>query len=133
MASKRLSRQNLNLGFGCVVLFLLPFAAVGAFTAVTAMQRAAARNWTEALFLGLFAITFGGVGFGGIAATLVGRRKVKEQATLEASHPDRPWLWRPDWASGRIIDSSRVTMFTAWLFAAFWNLVSFPTGFLGVR
>ncbi|HEY5940145.1 MAG TPA: hypothetical protein VIT87_04945, partial [Gemmatimonadales bacterium] len=47
--------------------------------------------------------------------------------------PDRPWLWRPDWASGRIIDSSRVTMFTAWLFAAFWNLVSFPTGFLGVR
>ena len=133
MAAKRPSRQNLNLGFGCVILFLLPFAAVGAFTAVTAVQRAAARNWTEALFLGLFAVTFGGVGFGGIAATLVGRRRLKEQAALEASHPDRPWLWRPDWASGRIIDSSRVTMFTAWLFAAFWNLVSFPTGFLGVR
>ncbi|MEA2722970.1 MAG: hypothetical protein QOH59_741, partial [Gemmatimonadales bacterium] len=112
---------------------LLPFAAVGVFTALTAMQRAAARNWTEALFLGLFAVTFGGVGLGGIAAALVGRRKLKEQAALEASHPDSPWLWRQDWASGRIIDSSRATMFTAWIFAAFWNVVSFPTGFLGVR
>jgi hypothetical protein len=133
VASRTPSRQNLNLGLGCVVLFLLPFAAVGTFTAVMAVQRAAARNWTEALFFGLFAVTFGGVGFGGIAAALTGRRKLKEQAALAASHPDSPWLWRPDWASGRVIDSSRATMFTAWVFAAFWNLVSFPTGFLGVR
>ncbi|MEO8088830.1 MAG: hypothetical protein ABI703_00880 [Gemmatimonadales bacterium] len=133
VATKGLSGQNLNLGFGCVVLFLLPFATVGTVTLVMALQRAAAGNWTEALFLGLFAVTFGGVGFGGIAAALVGRRKVKEQAALEARHPDSPWLWRPDWASGRIIDSSRVTMYTAWAFAAFWNLLSFPTGFLGVR
>ena len=133
MASERPSRQSQNLGFGCVVLFLLPFAAVGAFTAVMAVQRAAARNWTEALFFGLFGLTFGGVGFGGIAAALVGRRKLKEQAALEAAHPASPWLWRPDWASGRIVDSSRATMFTAWVFAAFWNLISIPTGFLGVR
>jgi hypothetical protein len=133
VASDRPSRNSLNLGFGCVVLFLLPFAGVGASTAVLAVQRAAVRNWTEALFFALFAITFGGVGFGGIAAVLAGRRKLKEQAALEARHPDSPWLWRPDWASGRIVDSGRVTMFTAWIFAAFWNLVSFPTGFLGVR
>jgi hypothetical protein len=133
MASKRPSRQNVNLGVGCVILFLLPFAAVGAVTAVMAVQRAAARNWTEALFFALFGVTFGGVGFGGITAALAGRRKLKEQAALEASHPDSPWLWRADWASGRIVDSGRATMFTAWVFAAFWNLISFPTGFLGVR
>lgn len=34
MASKRPSGQNLNLGAGCFVLFLLPFAAVGVFTSV---------------------------------------------------------------------------------------------------
>ncbi len=98
-----------------------------------ALQRAAARNWTEALFLGLFAITFGGVGSGGIAAALAGRRKLKEQAALEANHPESPWLWRSDWASGRIVDSSRATMFTAWVFTAFWNPISSPVGFLGVR
>ncbi len=133
VASKRPSRQNVNLGVGCIILFLLPFAAVGAVTAVMAVQRAAARNWTEALFFALFGVTFGGVGFGGITAALAGRRKLKEQAALEASHPDSPWLWRSDWASGRIVDSGRTTMFTAWVFAAFWNLISFPAGFLGVR
>ena len=133
MASRKPSRHNLNLGVGCVILFLLPFAAVGLFTAAMAVQSAAARNWTEALFLGLFGVTFGGVGFGGIAATLVGRRKLKEQAALEARHPDSPWLWRSDWAAGRIVDSGRATMLAAWIFAAFWNLISLPTGFLGVR
>lgn len=133
MASNRASPKSINLGVGCLVLFLLPFAAVGAFTAVMAVQRAAARNWTEALFFALFAITFGGVGFGGITAALAGRRKLKEQAALEASHPDSPWLWRSDWASGRIVDSSRATMFTAWTFAALWNLISFPSAFLAVR
>lgn len=124
---------NITLGMTCLVLFLLPFAAVGAVTSLLAVQRAAAGSWQEALFYGLFALTFGGVGFGGIAVGLAGRRKLKEQAALESRYPDQPWLWRSDWASGRIVDSSRVTMFIAWVFAAFWNLISFPTGFLGVR
>ncbi len=133
MAAKRPSLKSTNPGVGCFVLFLVPFASVGAFTAVMAVRRAAAGSWTEALFLSLFALTFGGVGFGGITLALAGRRKLKEQAKLEARHPDSPWLWRLDWASGRIIDSGRTTMFTSWVFAAFWNLISLPTGFLGVR
>jgi hypothetical protein len=133
VASGKPSRRSLDLGVGCVILFLLPFAAVGAVTAVMAVQRAAARNPTEALFFTLFAVTFGGVGFGGIAAALAGQRTVKQQKALEASHPESPWLWRADWASGRIIDSGRATMFAVWVFAALWNLISFPTGFLGVR
>jgi hypothetical protein len=133
VASNRPSRKSINLGVGCVILFLVPFAAVGAFTAVMAVQRAAARNWTEALFFALFGATFGGVGFGGITAALAGRRKLKAQAALEVSHPESPWLWRLDWASGRIVDSSRATMFTAWVFAAFWNLVSLPGAFFAVR
>ena len=96
MAANRPSRKSTKLGVGCIVLFLLPFASVGAFTAVMAVQRAAAGSWTEALFFSLFAVTFGGVGFGGIMFALAGQRKVKEQATLEARHPESPWLWRPD-------------------------------------
>jgi hypothetical protein len=133
VTADRPSRNSVNVGVGCVILFLLPFAAVGAFTAAMAVQRASARNWTESLFFALFAVTFGGVGFGGIAAAIAGRRKLKAQAVLEATHPDSPWLWRSDWASGRIVDSSRATMVTAWIFAAFWNLISFPTAFLAVR
>jgi hypothetical protein len=120
-------------GTGCLGLFLLPFAAVGVVTAGLAVQRAAAGNWQEALFFSLFALTFGGVGLGGIAAVLAGSRKLKEQAALESSHPDEPWLWRQDWASGRIDDATRRAVASAWIFAAFWTLVSLPGAFFGVR
>lgn len=36
---------------------------------------------------------------------------------LRARHPDAPWLWREDWASGRVEDSNRGTMVAAWIFA----------------
>jgi len=133
VTSTRPSLGSANLGVGCIVLFLLPFAAVGLFTAVMAVQRAGSRNWTDALLFALSAVTFGGVGCGGIAVALAGRRKLEAQAAFEATHPDSPWLWRSDWASGRIVDSSRAAMFTGWIFAVFWNLVSLPAGFLGVR
>jgi hypothetical protein len=120
-------------GLGCLVLFLLPFAGIGVFTAIQALQRAAAGNWKEALFLGLFGLTFGAVGIGGIAAALAGTRKLKEQSALESRYPDRPWLWRQDWASGRIMDTGRRTVVFAWIFTIFWNLVSLPAGYFGLR
>ena len=133
MSSARRSSRNVDLSIGCVTLFLLPFAGVGLFTAGMAVQRLTGRNWTEALFFGLFALTFGGVGIGGIAAALAGRGKLKAQEALQASHPDSPWLWRQDWASGHITDTSRSTMIGTWLFATLWNLIGFPTGFLSAR
>src|SRR5215210_7661327 len=75
ISSVRRSTSNVDLGIGCVTLFLLPFAAIGLFTAVMSVQRLKARNWTEALLFGVFALTFGGVGIGGIAAAIVGRGK----------------------------------------------------------
>lgn len=133
MALARPAHKKVNLAVGCLLLFLLPFAAIGGFMAVLSVQRAAARNWGDAFLFALVAITFGGVGFGGIAVALAGRRKLKAQELLEAKHPDSPWLWRSDWASGHVVDSSRATMVTAWIFATFWNLISFPSGFLGAR
>jgi hypothetical protein len=116
-----------------MVLFLLPFAAVGVVTAGMAVQRAIQENWYEMLFFTLFAVTFGGVGFGGIAFTLAARRKLKEQEALKARHPHEPWQWQKDWAAGRIEDTGRATMWVSWVFATFWNLVSLPVGYAGVR
>jgi hypothetical protein len=121
------------LGLGCMVLFLLPFAAVGVITTGVAVQRAGQGNWHEMLFFTLFAVTFGGVGFGGIAFMLAARRKLKEQEALKARYPNEPWQWQRDWAAGRIDDTGRATMWVSWVFAIFWNLVSIPAGFAGIR
>src|ERR671911_331306 len=109
MSSGRRSSRNVDLSIGCVTLFLLPFAGVGLFTAVMAVQRIAAGNSTEALFFGLFALTFGGVGIGGIGAVVAGRRTLKAQEALQASHPESPWLWRGGWGSGGTLDFRRHT------------------------
>lgn len=127
------SGTNTALALGCGVLFLLPFAGVGVFTAVAAVRAAAASNWPQAGFLSIFALTFGGVGFGGLVALAVARRRLADTESRRAQHPDEPWLWRADWASGVVTDSSKVEMWTAWIFAALWNLISFPGGVLGAR
>lgn len=55
------------------------------------------------LFTGAAVLMFGG---GSIALIVSGGRAAGRrhaiQAQTEAAHPDEPWLWRQDWASGRI-------------------------------
>jgi hypothetical protein len=114
-------------------MFLLPFAGVGIVTAVTGLQRLARGDWHEGVVLTLFGVVFGGFAAAGVAAVIIGRRKLKEQDSLRLRHPHQAWLWRSDWSSGRIVDSSRGTLWASWIFASFWNLISFPVGFVGVR
>lgn len=116
-----------------MVLFLLPFAAVGVFATVKLLQLLLIHDWAHAGFYAIFALTFGGVGFGGFAAVLVGKQKLAAVEALKSAHPDSPWLWRPDWEAGRVDDATRQTVWLTWVFATFWNLIAFPSGFLGVR
>ncbi|MGN6393507.1 MAG: hypothetical protein ACTHM9_14860 [Gemmatimonadales bacterium] len=118
---------------GCVVLFLFPFAAVGIVTAVFALAAVGDRDWARAGFLAIFALTFGGVGIGGIVLTLRGRQRLADSLARQAHSPESPWLWREDWAGRRITDSSRTTMWTAWAGAALWNLISLPGAVLATR
>ena len=50
----------------------------------------------------------------------------RDAARARELHRDSPWLWREDWAAGRIPCSSRRTARRAWVFALFWNAVSLP-------
>ena len=113
-----------ELSPGCVVLFLLPFAAVGGVMGVMCGRRVMEGNWKEAGLFFVFAFIFGAVGFGGLAATLLGWRKQKALAAIKAANPDSPWLWREDWAAGMVESTNRGRLATMWVFAVFWNLIS---------
>src|SRR4051812_45234297 len=98
MLSRRAPVQfTSGMAVGCVVLFLIPFAAAGTFCAVKAIRLGAAVVWPDAALIGCAALAFGGVGFGGLLGMRVGYRRAKEVEALQAAHPQEPWLWRRDW------------------------------------
>lgn len=119
-----------KVGWGCLVLFLLPFCGFGIFAGIKAVQFFASGDWKQGLFRSLFAVVFGGVGFGLLIGARFGAKKQKEMDALKAAHPATPWMWRKDWAQGWIPSSEKNLLWAAWIFAVLWNLICFPIVFL---
>lgn len=131
------SRRGSKASTGCLVLFALPFLLVGLFAG--GLFLAAMLGFTqiegdrEAIFvLPIFALVFGGVGAGLIVAGVAAGRKEQEVNRLRAEHPDQPWLWNADWASGRIRPASRGGATALWIFGLLWTLISSPVLFLAI-
>ncbi len=78
----------------------------------------------------IFGLVFSGVGFGLILAILYGTSLAQREQRNQAEHPAEPWLWREDWAQGRVVSKTRSNMIGAWIFAVLWNLVSMPMLFI---
>ncbi len=121
------------LALGCMALFLLPFGAAGIFGLVVGAKRAVEGNSHDAGVLLLVGMAFTLVAGAGYTGLFLGRRKLAEQERLRARHPDQPWFWRPDWATGQVRDSTRATLWGSWLFSALWNLVSLPVAIVALR
>lgn len=120
-----------KLGQWVLCLFALPFAFGGLFAISQAIRMAYADpGKTPFWFLLLFGLVFSGVGFGLIFAALYGGKYVQRQQRLQVEHPAEPWLWRADWAQGRVNSRTRTSMFAGWAFAIFWNAISMPIAFL---
>ena len=73
--------------------------------------------------------TSASLGFFGASAAIVvtvrlHRHRQKAITELRASHPTAPWLWRPEWAEGKIVCDTRKTTVSAWGFALFWNVLT---------
>lgn len=82
-------------------------------------------RWGMLAFKGLFALLFGGVGFGLLVWTLLGK-------STHVDHPDaasKPWLARRAWVDNRILCSGKGGLWFVWIFALFWNAISAPVLF----
>ncbi|MDH3718076.1 MAG: DUF3592 domain-containing protein [Planctomycetota bacterium] len=80
-------------------------------------------------FCALFALLFGGVGFGLLFWSIYSVKLERKENALVARHADQPWMWKPDWSAGQIKSSTKTAMFVALAFATFWNLISAPVVF----
>jgi hypothetical protein len=63
-------------------------------------------------------------------SSLLSLRKTRGNRALAALHPAEPWLWRKDWAEGKINSTSGQMTLFLFLFALFWNIVSAPAWFV---
>ena len=84
-----------------------------------------APSW--AIPFGLLFLSAGVTVIGGI---FWASRKSRQQLRLQAENPSSPWLWRADWAEGRADSKTKSTMLMAWIFAIFWNTISWGIVFL---
>ena len=82
--------------------------------------------WKNVLMKGIGATIFGGVGVVLFFAMRWSAGKERRETELQELHPDEPWMWKEDWASGRINCSQRLTVISAWVFASLWNLIATP-------
>ena len=106
-------------------IFGLPFAGFGVWAYLQAFQLVGTppsgqRFW----FPFMFGTIFSCVGFGLMFLGVAGSRKYSRLLQAKAEHPTEPWLWRDDWADGRVKSNTKGSMVTAWVFAIFWNLIS---------
>jgi hypothetical protein len=72
------------------------------------------------------AILFSGIGIGVIVFGIINIKKAKILVGLEQKNPDKPWLQKPDWLSGKIKSSNKTMIYFSLFFALFWNLISWP-------
>ena len=64
-------------------------------------------RWELFVFKQMLALAFGGAGFGMLGLGVVRFLKVRDSQALAVANPDAPWLWKRDWADGKIISSSK--------------------------
>jgi hypothetical protein len=112
-------KSSTSTGFGCMVLFLMPFLFSGLFMLgkgilTLATERRFSEDTVGMLGAGVV-FTSAAVGF--LSLFGIGARIAKKQSQLEAEHPDEPWMWRKSWVNGRIPSSTPLGMFVGWIFA----------------
>ncbi len=125
----QMTRTGSRMALGCVTAIALPFILMGA---VTIRQGIAQLGRDEGAWLAIGAGSlFVAVGILLIAGVAYGMRHVAHELTMHEQNPDKPWLWREDWALGYAGEAGGTAgVIGIWVFAIFWNAISLPIWFV---
>lgn len=108
------------------MLFGLPFLLGGLVALGQGLRLGLAGQYAQALIPAAMGVVFVGVGGGVMLAGRGAMARAKERADRVSAHPDQPWLWRDEWASGHIANSGDASATGLWIFAVLWNLIAIP-------
>lgn len=109
--------------------FVIVFCAIGVGLIIGAIGTYQDGEPGNAFLMLIAALAFGGFGLGVLALTTAGFRSQAREADLRKSEPDKPWMWREDWAAGHVRSAEKSVAWFFWGFAILWNLISTPLVF----
>ncbi len=119
-------------GMGCLVAFALPFLAGGVFAGFE-LVRGLTGDSVSGMppeFAAIFMLASGGFGIAMIAAARFGKRRFTQELEQRQRNPEQPWLWRLDWANGRVDTRQRAGVAAIAVFAFLWNAIAAPILFV---
>ena len=120
-----------KLSVVAMTVFGLPFLGMGLFAAYTflnAPNQPLSGRIGASVFASVFALIGGGLIFG----SWYGYWLQKEKARRESANPESPWLWRQDWAAGRVEGKNKSSVIGWWLAAVLANMFSLPVSLGGI-
>lgn len=107
--------------------FGLVFAAAGLASIFFLLPQAVHEGAREGVVVAaVLGVLFMAAGLGIAWLAVRGLAQQRQGDALVAAHPDSPWLWRRDWATGRVEGSARMAAIGLWVFCGIWNLISWP-------
>ncbi len=121
---------NAALGMGCLLLFSLPFIAVGLFTMVNGVRLLLKGMMIPGATMTGFGLVFAGAGFGVAWLGIRSKQNADAEAAKRAMAPDSPWLWREDWAAQKVQAAAGGGQYL-WGFAALWNGIAWTAMLAG--
>jgi hypothetical protein len=99
-----------------------------AYSFLNAANQPLATRIGAAIFASVFAMIGGGLIFG----SLYGYSLQKQQARRESANPASPWLWRQDWAAGRVESKNKSRVVGWWIAAVLANMLFLPVSLGGI-
>jgi hypothetical protein len=106
--------------------FTLVFCAVGVGIGYASIGHFDDPDTTQAWLMLLAGCVFAGFGIGVYLLTSASFLAAERTEALRAAHPNEPWLWREDWAAGKVKGNASAMAWFLWGFAILWNLISTP-------
>lgn len=130
-ASSGLIKGGPKMGCSYVLAGIIAAAGMVVLVAAGNLYRAAGRNVTPAVAvtavigLGLLALLGPCMGY----ARRLMRASAEEEAR-RAQFPKQPWKWKKQWQVRYIESHTGITAVGMWIFALFWNAISFPAAWI---
>jgi hypothetical protein len=106
--------------------FSFIFCAIGLGVGYASIQAFDGPDATQAWLMLLGGLAFFGFGIAVYLITDVSFRASERVDALRAAHPKEPWMWREDWAAGKVNSNASSAAWFLWGFAILWNLISTP-------